>query len=253
MLSAKPVTKAVPFIFFVFLLIAWQLIVEKFSVPQYILPAPSEIIQRMIKDYSILYFHTAVTLYESVSGFLFACVIGIAMAMLINISSLVEKIIYPYAVMAKVIPVVAIAPLIMIWFGFGVTPKIFISALVSFFPIVVNTVKGLKSTDPQMVKLMKSLSANPFQIFIKLKVPSSMPYLFAGFKVAITLSVVGAIVGELVGADRGIGHLIMVAQAYLDTELIFSAIFVSAALGLVLFSLISFLEKSLMSWYEPVE
>ncbi len=141
----------------------------------------------------------------------------------------------------------------MIWFGFGITPKIFISALVSFFPIVVNTVKGLKSTDPQMVKLMKSLSAHPFQIFIKLKVPSSMPYLFAGFKVAITLSVVGAIVGELVGADRGIGHLIMIAQAYLDTELIFSAIFASAVLGLVLFSLISFLEKSLMSWYEPVE
>ncbi|MBK9923654.1 MAG: ABC transporter permease [Anaerolineales bacterium] len=230
MLRAKLVTRAVPFIFFVFLLIAWQLIVEKFSVPQYILPAPSEIIQRMIKDYSILYFHTVVTLYESVSGFLLACVIGIVVAMLINTSSLVERIIYPYAIMAKVIPVVAIAPLIMIWFGFGITLKsLFLRWFL--FPIVVNTVKGLKSTDPQMVKLMKSLSAHPFQIFIKLKVPSSMPYLFAGFKVAITLSVVGAIVGELVGADRGIGHLIMIAQAYLDTELIFSAIFASAVLG----------------------
>lgn len=244
---------ALPLSFSVGLLVIWEYVVVSLDVPSYLLPLPSAIFRRLIVARDLLFDHTMVTLFESITGFILASLLGIGIAVGIAHSRVVERTLYPYVVIAKVIPIVAIAPLLMLWFGFGLTPKVVIAALISFFPIVVNTVKGLKSTDPQVLRLMRSLSATTFQTFIKIRLPSSLPYIFAAFKISITLSVVGAIVGELVGADRGLGHLIMVAEAYLDTEMMFAAVTMSAVLGVSLFFVMSLLERCFLSWHESIE
>lgn len=244
---------ALPFVFFVSVLATWECIVVFTGIPKYLLPAPSAILRRLAEIGGMLLEHTLITLFESMMGFALASLLGIAIAISIAQSRVVERVIYPYVVVAKVVPIVAIAPLLMLWFGFGVAPKIVIAALISFFPIVVNTVKGLKSTDPQALRLMRSLSATPFQTFVKIRLPYALPYILAGFKIAIPLSVVGAVVGELVGADKGLGHLIMIAEAYLDTEMMFSAVIMAVILGVSLFLLVSVLERHLLSWHESVE
>lgn len=244
---------AIPIIFTLLMLFLWEIVVIIFDIPKYLLPAPRNIALRLRIDVWLFLEHTIITLFEALAGFIIASMAGIFVAILMASSSLLERIIYPYAVVAKVIPIVAIAPLLMFWFGFGLFPKIIVAALISFFPIVVNTVKGLKSADTQLRRLMKSLSASPFQTFVKVQLPFSLPYIFAAFRIAITLSVVGAIVGELVGADRGLGYLIMIAQAYLDAELMFASVIMSSVLGIILFLVVGWVERRVLKWHQPFD
>ena len=238
-----------PILFFIGLLITWEYIGTSGTIPEYLLPSPSKIFHRLIIDRNLLLKHAIVTLFEAVLGFIIASIAGLVIAVAIAQSKIIERTIYPYVVIAKVIPIVAIAPLLMLWFGFGLTPKIVISSLISFFPIVVNTVKGLKSTDPQMLRLMRSLSATPVQIFFKIRLPFALPYIFAAFKISIALSVIGAIMGELVGSDKGLGHIIMLSEAYLDAEMIFAAVVISSVLGVSLFFVMVLLERYALSWH----
>jgi NitT/TauT family transport system permease protein len=242
-----------PILFSVLSLVSWEYAVRVLNVPKFLLPAPTAVFQRLVLSRNLLVQHTLVTMFEAIAGFALASIVAFAIAVSISYSRVVERTVYPYVVMAKVVPIVAVAPLLMLWFGFGVMPKVVVSALVCFFPIVVNTVKGLRSTDHRALRLMRVLSANAMQTFLKVKLPSTLPYLFAAFKIAVPLSVVGAIVGELVGSDVGLGHLIMVSEGYLDTEMMFVAVTLSAVLGLLLFLIVSMVEQVLVPWHEPVE
>lgn len=244
---------AIPLLFALVVLLIWELGVIMLHIPDYLLPRPSAVLNRLVADHQILIEQSVVTLIEAVLGFVLASTLGMVFAILIASSRILERTLYPYAVIAKVVPIVAIAPLLMIWLGFGIAPKIVIAAIISFFPIVVNTVKGLKSTDERLLQFMRSLSASPSQIFVKVRLPYALPYIFAGLRISITLCVVGAIVGELVGADKGLGHMIMIAQAYLDTEMMFAAVVASATLGIVLFVLVGLIENRILYWHESLD
>jgi NitT/TauT family transport system permease protein len=228
---------------FVLLLVAWQVIVVVGEVPRFILPSPTDIVQEMINRADILWKHGLVTLGEIVAGFALSVAIGIPLAVLISYSRVFERTIYPLLVSSQTIPKVAIAPLFIVWFGFGIMPKILITFLIAFFPIVIDTVVGLRSTPQEMFYLVRSMGASPWQTFWKVRLPNALPSIFGGLKVAITLAVVGAIVGEFVGADQGLGYLIQIANGNLDTRLLMGSIVVLALIGIALFLLIEWIER----------
>ncbi|NQU18531.1 ABC transporter permease [bacterium] len=222
------------------------------KIPEYILPSPSGIILEIIQKQQYLIKHSLITLSEILIGF----VLGMSAAFIISLgilySKTIEKVVYPLLIFTQVTPKIAIAPLLLIWFGYGLLPKIIITALVGFFPIVINTVRGLKSIDLELADLMYSLSATKRQMMTKIRIPSSIPYVFVGLKVSITLSVIGAIVGEFVGADRGLGYIIMISNANLDTALVFACLIILSIIGLGLFWVICLVE-SFYSWCRPIE
>jgi NitT/TauT family transport system permease protein len=160
----------------------------------------------------------------------------------------IERSLYPWAVVLQTVPIVAIAPLLTIWFGFGLSPKIVIAAIICFFPMLVNSTRGLRAISPQALELMRILSASRRDIFFRVRLPSSLPYVFSGLKVASTLAVIGAIVAEFTGADRGIGYLVVAASYRIDTRLMFAGIALSSAAGILFFNLISGLERLVLRW-----
>jgi NitT/TauT family transport system permease protein len=169
-------------------------------------------------------------------------------------SRLIERMLYPLVISSQTFPKEALAPIFVIWFGFGLLPKVIIAGLISFFPVVVNTTRGLLSVDPLILDLMRSLSANHRQIFTKVRLPNAIPYLFAALKMCITLSVIGAVVGEFVGASAGLGHLIRLANSELATDLMFAALIALGLMGTTLFLLVDGLEKTaLKRWGGAVE
>jgi NitT/TauT family transport system permease protein len=185
---------------------------------------------------------------EAVGGFLLGCGMAFLMASVFVHVRLVERSLYPWAVVLQTVPIVAIAPLLTIWFGFGLSPKIVIAAIICFFPMLVNSTRGLRAISPQALELMRILSASRRDIFLRLRLPSSLPYVFSGLKVASTLSVIGAIVAEFTGADRGIGYLVVAASYRIDTRLMFAGIALSSAAGILFFNFISGLERLLLRW-----
>ncbi len=233
----------------IFLLFCWQGAVKIFRIPEYILPSPSEIILMIIQKHQYLIKHSAITLSEILIGFLLGTSAAFIISLGILYSKIMEKIVYPLLVFTQVTPKIAIAPLLLIWFGYGLLPKIIITALVSFFPIIINSVKGLKSIDPELVDLMYSLSATKREMLTKIRIPFSLPYVFAGLKISITLSVIGAIVGEFVGADRGLGYIIVISNANLDTTLMFACLVILTIIGMGLFLSICLIEH-FFSWYK---
>jgi NitT/TauT family transport system permease protein len=236
----------------IFSLLFWQWAVKIFNIPEYILPSPTQIVSSAIKYQQQLIKHSLITLSEILIGFTLGTMVAFIISLGILYSKVLEKAIYPLLIFFQVTPKVALAPLFLIWFGYGLLPKILITALISFFPIIVNTVKGLKSIDAELIDLMYSLSATKIQILTKIRIPSSLPYLFAGLKIGITLAVVGAVVGEFVGASKGLGYVIMLSNANLETSLVFASIVILSIIGIVLFLLINLIE-SLCSWHRPVD
>lgn len=230
------------------LVIAWEVVVDAFRVPEYLLPAPSGIVAALIGEWRPLAFHTGVTLYEILWGFALAIAVGVPLAMVIVASPPFERSVYPLLVASQSVPKIAIAPLLIFWAGIGIFPKILVAFAIAFFPIVIDTVAGLRSIEPEMLHLARSMGAGEGKIFLKIRFPSALPSIFAGVKVAVTLAVVGAVVGEFIQADQGLGYVLQQATAVLNTRLGFAAILILALIGIVLFVAVEILERWLTPW-----
>ena len=234
---------ASPFVISALLLVLWQVVVPLAQVPQLILPTPLQIIAKIGKSYPLLLADTKVTLLEVLYGFVAAVAAGIPIALCIFYSRIFAKSLYPILVGLQTIPKVALAPLLVMWFGFGLLPKVVISFLIAFFPIVITTVVGLSGLDREMIYLVRSMGANEFQTFIKIRLPAALPSIFGGFKVAIALSVVGAVIGEYIAAESGLGYRQLTANIQFDSALNFAALIFIALCGVITFAAISGLER----------
>jgi NitT/TauT family transport system permease protein len=228
----------------------WEAWVRLRDVPEYLVPAPSAAVARMAEDPIFFAREGLITLQGALAGFAVGSTVAIALAALMAHSRLLEKTILPLAILVKVTPIVAIAPLLAIWFGFGLLPKVFIAGLIVFFPVMVNGLVGFRSVSPGALELLRSLAASKLEVFLKLRLPSALPYLFAAFKVSIPLSVIGAVVAEWFSGDRGLGRVIQVANNNLDLDTAFGAIFSLAILGVGLYLLTAALERRLLFWHE---
>ena len=227
----------------------WEGAVHLFDIPEWKLPAPSAIGQELGSSRALLLDHTWVTLKEVFVGFGVAFGSGVTLAALIAYSQTFQRVLYPFVIASQTIPIIVIAPLLLVWVGYGLTPKIIIVALIAFFPIVVNTVDGLKSVDPDMINLMRTMGANRWQVFRKVQVPTSLPFLFSGTKIAITFSIIGAVIGEWVGASAGLGYLTRVSVPLFLTARAFAAVAILAVMGVGLFATVALLERLLLPWY----
>ena len=228
---------------------AWQGAVVLFSVPSWKLPAPSEIATELIESRELYLRHTWVTLEEVLLGFAVALVTGMLLASLIAYYRSFQRAVYPLVIASQTIPIIVIAPLLLVWIGYGIAPKIVVVVLIAFFPIVVNTVDGLKAVDPDTVNMMRTLGASRWQVFTKLQVPTALPFLFSGAKIAATFSVIGAVIGEWVGASAGLGYLTRVSVPLFLTARSFGAVVVLALMGIGLFLGVALLERLLLPWY----
>jgi len=244
--------KALPYLGILILLAIWEIAVRILELPSYLLPAPSEIARVMVERFQVILENSWVTAYEMIMGYFLAIVIAIPMAIAITASPNFDRFITPILLFFQTVPKISLAPLFLVWFGVGILPKVLVAFLISFFPIIIDTAVGLRSIAPEMVDLARSMGATRFQIFYRFRLPTSLPYLFSGLKVASTLAVVGAVVGEFVGADKGLGYLLLVANSNLLTALMFGAIFALTAQGLILFYLIQSLETLLIPWHISV-
>ena len=238
-----------PLLIVVAVLGAWEGYVHIFNVQKWLLPAPSVIAATIADDIGLLSRHTLVTLEEVLVGFALALAGGVVLASGIALSRTAERAIYPFVIASQTIPIIAIAPLLLVWVGYGLAPKIIVVALIAFFPIVVNTVDGMKSADPDVVNLMRTLGASRWQIFLKIRVPSSMPFLFSGTKIAIAVSVIGAVIGEWVGSSEGLGYLMIRSKPQFLTERVFAAIAILSLMGVTLFILVGVVEKIAIPWW----
>lgn len=234
-----------PILFALGIFIIWEVVVQLFSIPTYLLPAPSTVMQEI--DGSLMS-HMLVTLYEALVGFILANILGFATAVIFVHSKPIEKGMYPLAIALKTTPLVALAPLLVVWLGTGYESKIVASMLICFFPILVNSVKGLKAIEHEAWELFTTYKGTKWEIFWKLRLPTSLPYVMSALKISSSLAIVGAIVGEFVGANKGLGYVVLTSSYHMDTPIMFSAIFASALCGLVLFWTISLLERKLIFW-----
>ena len=239
----------IPSIFFVIVvLIVWDVLVKINDVPSWLLPSPSEIFKAMLDNARILTSHTITTLIEVISGFVIALFVGLLLSSAITLSSTIEKSFYPFIIASQTIPVIVIAPMLLVWVGYGLMPKIIVVALISFFPIVVNTVDGMKSIDIDLEKLFRTMGASNWDLFRKIRIPNSLPYMFSGLRVAISISVIGAVIGEWVGSSEGLGYLMIRSKPQFQTELVFAAIFILSIMGIILFFGIGLVEKLCIPW-----
>lgn len=239
-----------PLILLAIILIGWDLAVRLFSIPAYLIPTPMSVVDKLVQQWPLLLHESLPTLYATLGGFALSALIGIPLAMLIASSRLVESYLYPLLVFSQSIPKVAIAPLFVVWFGFGMLPKIIVAFLLGVFPVVVSTVLALKSIDGEMIDLARSMRAGAFRTFWRIRLPHALPGIFGGLKVSITLAVVGAVVGEFVGSNSGIGYLLQIANGNFDLPLMFAALFVLSMMGVILFWILDVIEGWLVPWHE---
>jgi ABC-type nitrate/sulfonate/bicarbonate transport system permease component len=239
----------IPIAFAILVLAAWQLYVVVSGVPESSLPSPTEIAQAGWDQRQLLIDNTWVTVEEILIGFAAAIVLGVLLAILIRSSKVVERALYPWLVVSQMIPIVAVAPIFVIWTGFDLRPKIMVIALVAFFPIAVSMIDGLRAVDPQLLRLMRTLNATPRQRLRFAQIPAALPFLFSGLKVAAALSVIGAVFAEWVGSSEGLGYLILVLNNATETATMFAVIFLLALIGIALFGLVMVAERLLLPWY----
>jgi NitT/TauT family transport system permease protein len=228
----------------------WSAIVRLGRYPAFILPGPARVYGRFASTLAdgTLWRHTQVTLVEVSAGLALGLLTAICIGYLLAKSPLLERLLAPYIVASESVPVVALAPLLVVWFGFGSLSKVLICALIVFFPVLVNTIVGIRSVEQDLRDLMRSLQASRWQTFTMLELPASLPVLFGGFKLAVTLSVIGAVVGEFVGADRGLGALINIGRGVLDTPLMFVALFTLVFIAVAMYACVAVLENHVLAW-----
>jgi NitT/TauT family transport system permease protein len=239
-----------PLISFLAILALWQLVVVVFRLPRFILPPPLDGLMAFGGNLPTLLRDALVTLRETMFGFFLGIMVAVPLAVVIAASVPLRNGLYPLLLLGQSVPKQAIAPLLLLWIGYGEMPKVVLAFLTAFFPIVVNTAIGFQMTPPEMHDLGRLLSASRWRVFFKVTFPSAMPYFFAGLKVAISLAVVGAVIGEFIGADQGLGQRIVVASGNQRTELAFASIMMLSLLGIVLFGLVALAEKLLCPWYD---
>ena len=235
------------------LLLLWQMAVTIWRIDSYLLPSPLEILQAGWQARFLLGPHIWQTAQETLWGFCLALLLGMGLGLLIDRSPRIQSALYPLLVASQTVPIIAIAPLLVIWLGYGIWPKIIVVTLVCFFPIVVNTADGLRSVDPEFSDLLRSMGASRQAIFSLVRLPGAMPTVFSGIKIAITYSVVGAILGEWVGASKGLGIFMLRATNSFRTDWVFASIAVTALLSLFLFGIVSLIERLSLRWYYTAE
>jgi NitT/TauT family transport system permease protein len=234
---------------FAIVFVAWELTVRLFALPEYLLPGPEPVLVALTQNMRTLAAQSLWTAGTVLAGFLVAAAVAIPLAMLIVISPVLERLLYPPMVATQSIPKIALAPLFIVWFGFGVAPKVAVAFLIAFFPIVIDTIVGLRSIDPAMIQLARSMGAPPRRIFLKLRLPNALPMIFGGLKVASALAVVGALTGEFVGSDRGLGYLLVQASGNLNTALLFATLVILSAMAMAFFYLVEMLERIAIPWH----
>jgi NitT/TauT family transport system permease protein len=228
--------------------VLWELAIRLFRVPTFVLPAPSAVIRSLIENWAQLASATQSTALEILLGFVLAAITGIAVALVIVRFDRFGRALYPLIVLFQNVPKVALAPIFILWFGFDLAPKVALIVVIAFFPVAIDMLVGLQSVEPSFVALMQSVGASRSKILLDVRIPHSLPYLMAGLKVAITFSVIGAIVGEFAGASRGLGYIIQFASTQLDTPLIFAALLVVSVLGLAFYYVVELAERLLVPW-----
>ncbi len=231
-------------------LVAWKLITVIGDLPDFILPPPEAVVQRGLRAITTgtLATHTGVTLVEIILGFAVGALTAIATGIALGKSVLIERVLSPYIVAAQAVPILALAPLLDIWFGGGLLARVLICALIVFFPIAIATMVGIRSTDPLLAEMLRSLGATPRQLILRLEIPSALPVIFGGLRVGVTLAVIGAVVAEWAGASSGLGVLINIAnQGLFDTPLMFVALTTLAVIGLAFYGLVVLAERRLVA------
>jgi putative hydroxymethylpyrimidine transport system permease protein len=226
----------------------WEALARLGGVENYLLPAPSEVARALVEDRHLLLSDTWVTSREVVLGLALALALGIAIAIALHLFPLLRRAFYPLVVASQAVPVIVIAPILVIWFGFGIAPKLIVIALICFFPVVVNTLDGFASVDRAQVRMLRTLDASRADVFRYLELPSALPYLFSGAKIAVAVAVIGAVFGELVGSDAGLGHAIQVGTAELLTARVFAAVLILSVMAIALFGIVAALERWALPW-----
>jgi putative hydroxymethylpyrimidine transport system permease protein len=243
-----------PVLLLALLIGGWQIaassgiLADVFGLPDFLVPSPAEIATSLWENRSLLAENAWVTLREMLFGLGCAFVVGLGFAALMHRSATVRYATYPLIVASQTIPIIVVAPILLVWFGFGIGPKVAIVALICFFPITVNALDGLGSADPRAIKLMRSLDASRWQIFRRVEAPSALPNVFTGTKIAVVLAPIGAVFGEWVGASSGLGHLILTDSGYLEVARQFAAVAVLSAISLVLIALVTLAERRVVTW-----
>lgn len=232
----------------------WQLaassgfLAERLGLEEFLVPSPGQILDVLWQDRSLILDHAGTTLFEIVAGFALALVCGLSVAVMFRGSELIRRAGYPLVVASQTIPVIVIAPVLVVWFGYGIWPKLLIIALICFFPIAVNTLDGLRSTDREAVKMMRSLDASKIAVFRRVEVPSALPGIFTGARIAAAVAVIGAVFGEWAGSEKGLGHLILQDNAQLMTDRMFASVLVLSLIAIAMYSLIGLLERLVVRW-----
>jgi NitT/TauT family transport system permease protein len=239
-----------PMILIVVIFILWDVVIRVFRIPPYLIPTPWDVAKMLVAEWPRLWRESLFTAYATLGGFGLSILFGIPVAMLIAYSRLVESYVYPLLVFSQSVPKIAIAPLFVVWFGFGIFPKVISAFLLGFFPVVVATVMGFKSMEPDMIDLARSMRASRLQTFLKFSLPQALPSIFSGLKVSATLAVVGAVVGEFVGSNSGIGYVLQIANGNFDLPLMFAALFVLSMMGVILFAIVDLIEKLMIPWHQ---
>jgi len=246
--SENIASKAAAPVSILLLLLFWELGVKWNHVPVWILPAPSQIGLTLVQESSLLFFHTVTTLYEALAGFMIALFISLFSAFILDRFQYLKNAFYPLFTISQTIPLIVLAVLLPLWFGWGITPKLLIVVLVCFFPVVISLLKGLDSVDPDLIRLFRSFGAGPTATFTIVKLPSAMPSLFAGLKISATYSIMAAVIAEWVGAQRGLGYFMTLQQKSFAIDKVMAAVVVISLLSLLLVALVDLMEYLLVPW-----
>jgi len=244
----QTVDKSISMVFLILLLILWQIISSVGSIPKYILPSPLDVGITFVKVLPDLKDHLLTTLWEAIVGIVISIIVSFVLAVLMDSIAFFKKAIYPILILSQTIPIIALAPLFIIWFGFGLIPKILVVTLVCFFPIVVSFVDGMDSVDSDLLNLMKSMKASKLMVFRHIKLPAAIVSFFSGLRIAMTYSVMGAVIGEWLGGEKGLGVYMMRVKHSYSLDKFFAAIIVIVVLSMLLFKLISLIEYFCMPW-----
>lgn len=235
------------------LVVFWEFAAKMAGVPVWLLPAPGAILEALWEWRAHAPRHLWATFYAVVGGFFLAIAVGVPLAVAIVYSPFVRKIAYPILLVFQSVPKVAMAPLLLLYLGYGVQTNVTVAAIVAFFPIVINTVTGLESVEPELLQLSRALDAGALRIFWKVRLPWALPYIFSALKVAVSLAVIGAVVAEFVGSDRGLGYSIVTASSNMNTALVFGIMALLSLMGILAFYTVWFIETFTCPWYQPQE
>jgi NitT/TauT family transport system permease protein len=234
---------------FLLLLVVWELGVNLFGVKQYVLPPPTEVLRALVKNWHPVLANAGMTSLEIVAGYALAIAVSIPLAIGIVFSRAMEETVYPVVVFLQIVPKIAVAPLFIIWFGFGFTPKLLLVFLLSFFPIVIASIAGFRAIDPEIMDFVHTTGAGSLRSFVKVRLPYALPEIFTGLKVGAAISATAAVVAEFVASDRGLGYLLLQYNGDLDTQMVFAIVMVLGAIGLIVYFIVELLERLVIPWH----